>query len=127
MQNNGYNKSTYGMGGSYQRDDNSGYYQGSNSGYNNMSSRYHQTDKKPMQTGGVSGNYGNGMNGGMRSSNVQRQTIMIYNKEASGYQSTTKTYTSMSGNNNYGSRYYENGSSMTSSRGGGGHIKTYQN
>lgn len=90
-------------------------------------SRYHQGDKKPMQTGGgASSTYGNGMNGGMRSTQ-QRPSIMIYNKEASGYQSTTKSYTSMSGSNNYGTRYYENGSSMGSSRGGGPHIKPYQN
>ena len=117
------------MGGSYQRDDNSSYYQGSSSSYhnNNNMSRYHQGDKKPMQTGGgVSGNYGNGMNGGMRNTQ-QRQTIMIYNKDTSGYQSTTKTYTSMSGGNNYSTRYYDNGSSTGSTRGGGSHIKSYQN
>jgi hypothetical protein len=90
-------------------------------------SRYHQGDKKPMQTGGASSNYGNGMNGGGMRSTQQRPSIMIYNKEASGYQSTTKSYTSMSGSNNYGGRYYENGSSMGSSRGGGPTIKSYQN
>ena len=132
MQNNGYKKSTYGMGGGYQRDDNSGYYQGSSSNYhnNNNMSRYHQNDRKPLQTGGLSSNYGNGMNnGGMRSSHPPRQTILIYNKEASGYQSFNKPYGNMSGSNNYSTRYHENGSTISSNSrgGGGGHIKSYQN